>query len=182
MEEWVDICDSKGKPTGRTALKSEAHRLGLWHPTVHIWCFTASGKILLQKRANDKETFPGLWDVSIAGHIEAGEAPLTAALREMEEELGLRAKGSDLELLDTFRSEQQHPGGITDREFHHCFLNEVPNDKIELRLQTEEVAAIRWIPLIQFAEEIWGLARPAWYVPHDGGYYQAVIRAIRSRL
>jgi isopentenyldiphosphate isomerase len=182
MEEWVDICDAEGKPTGKTVLKSEAHRLGLWHPTVHIWCYTASGKILLQKRAEDKETFPGLWDVSVAGHIEAGEAPKIAALREMEEEIGLRPKASALELLGVFPSEQQHPGGITDREFHHSFLCEMPTDRIELRPQVEEVAAVRWIPLIQFAEEIWGLARPGPYVPHSREYYTAVIREIRSRL
>ena len=73
MEEYVDILDENGRPTQSTLLKKEAHRLGHFHATVHVWCYSKSGKILLQQRGKDKKTFPLLWDVSVAGHVSAGE-------------------------------------------------------------------------------------------------------------
>ncbi|WP_299063113.1 NUDIX domain-containing protein [uncultured Polaribacter sp.] len=79
MDELIDILTSEGKSTGKTALKSEAHKHGWFHATVHIWLFTADKKILLQKRAMTKKVFPGLWDISVAGHIGAGETVLSSA-------------------------------------------------------------------------------------------------------
>jgi isopentenyl-diphosphate delta-isomerase len=73
MDELIDIITPEGKPTGKTALKSEAHKNGWFHATAHIWLFTADKKILLQKRSMTKKVFPGLWDISVAGHVGAGE-------------------------------------------------------------------------------------------------------------
>ena len=96
MDEVIDILTPEGKPTGKTALKSEAHKKGWYHATVHIWLFTTSKKILLQKRALTKKIFPGLWDISVAGHIGAGESVLNAAKREVFEEIGLELSEEDL--------------------------------------------------------------------------------------
>ena len=51
MDELLDILDEHGNPTGTTALKSKAHKLGLFHATIHVWLYTKDEKILLQKRA-----------------------------------------------------------------------------------------------------------------------------------
>jgi isopentenyldiphosphate isomerase len=182
MDELIEIWNEAGEPTGETALKSEAHRQGWFHPTVHIWLYTDSGKVLLQKRAPEKETFPGLWDVSVAGHIQAGEESLEAAKREIKEEIGLQPKKGSLHFLGRFKSEQSHPGGIIDREFHHCYLSELKEPLRKLQPQAGEVSELKLIPLLQFAEEVWGLANPLGYVPHHRDYYASVIRAIKSRL
>ena len=81
MDELIDILDSNGDFTGKTAMKSEAHKNGWFHATVHIWFYTTDGKILLQQRGKHKETHPLLWDVSVAGHVGAGEAIETSAIR-----------------------------------------------------------------------------------------------------
>ena len=182
MDERIEIWDASGVPTGRTALKSEAHRRGWYHPTVHIWFYTASGEVLLQKRAASKETFPGLWDVSVAGHVQDGETPVQAALREILEEIGLRASADDLDFLGRFRSEHRHPGGLVDREFHHCYLARLNQTVGQLRPQPGEVAELRLQPLLTFAEEVWGMAHPGEYVPHPRAYYAEVVKGIRSRL
>ena len=96
MDELIDIITQEGKPTGKTALKSEAHKNGWFHATVHIWLFTKDKKILLQKRAITKKVFPGLWDISVAGHVGAGEAILTAAKREIFEEIGVHIEEKNL--------------------------------------------------------------------------------------
>ena len=77
MDERIDILTSTGQLTGKTCLKSEAHQKGLYHQTVHIWFYTDTKKILLQKRAAVKKVFPNHWDVSVAGHMGAGEKTIT---------------------------------------------------------------------------------------------------------
>ena len=182
MDELIEIWDASGAPTGKTALKSEAHKAGWFHPTVHIWFYTFSGKVLLQKRAPEKDTFPGLWDVSVAGHVHAGETPLEAALREVKEEIGLELKAGALQFFERFKSEHAHPGGILDREFHYVYLSELSVPLASLQPQEGEVSELEMRSLLQFSEEIWGLANPGRYVPHRRKYYTAVIKAIKSRL
>ena len=101
MDELIDILTHDGKPTGKTALKSEAHKNGWFHATVHIWLFTKDEKIVLQKRALTKKVFPGLWDISVAGHIAAGEDILMAAKREVFEEIGLNIQKEALIKIGT---------------------------------------------------------------------------------
>jgi isopentenyldiphosphate isomerase len=182
MDELIEIWDASGAPTGKVALKSEAHKAGWFHPTVHAWLYTTSGKILLQKRAPEKDTFPGLWDVSVAGHVHADETPMEAALREITEEIGLDLKMGSLEFIGRFKSEHSHPGGILDREFHYVYLSELGAPLKSLRPQEGEVSELELRSLLQFSEEVWGLANPGRYVPHGREYYAAVIRAIKSRL
>ena len=89
MEEYLDILDSFGNATGKTVLKSEAHKQGWFHNTAHVWFYTNDCEILLSQRAASKSIFPLLWDVSVAGHIDAGESIINGAIRETEEEIGL---------------------------------------------------------------------------------------------
>ncbi len=182
MDELIEIWDESGKPTGKTALKSEAHKKGWFHPTIHLWLYTHAGKVLLQKRAENKDTFPGLWDVSVAGHILDGETPLAGALRETKEEIGLLLEADQLEFLGRFTSDQKHPGGIQDREFQYVYLAELPVPLEELNGNPEEVAALEMRSLLRLTEELWGLAAPAGYVPHSRTYYKAVFTALQSRV
>ena len=181
MEEYVDVLDAEGRYTGDVVLKSEAHGKGLYHPTVHIWFYTRDGRVLLQQRGRDKSTFPMLWDVSVAGHVASGEAIEDAAIREIEEEIGLEIDKAKLEKLGVFKSEQQHHNSLIDKEFHHTFLCQLNTPLSSLRKQDSEVEALELMPLFTFAEEVWGLAKPQRYVPHESSYYRAVIKAIKER-
>ncbi len=182
MDERVAIWDENGQPTGREALKSEAHKNGWFHPTVHIWFYTQDGRILLQQRSAKKLTFPLLWDVSVAGHISAGESIAEAAVRETAEEIGLDINFSELESIGVFKSVRKHHEELIDCEFHHTFLCLLRRPPGELKKQDEEVAALKLVPLITFAEELWGLANPGKYVPHAPAYYKTVIRQVQKRL
>ena len=101
MGEILDILDANGKPTGKTALKSEAHKSGQYHNTIHLWLYTDNEKVLLQQRSHKKLIYPLLWDVSIAGHIDTGETFTQAAVRETEEEISLKLKENDLVKIGT---------------------------------------------------------------------------------
>jgi isopentenyldiphosphate isomerase len=121
--EMFDIYNYDGTPAGYVASRDDAHRLGLWHRTAHVWIRNDIGELLLQKRALTKEVYPGYWDISCAGHIDAGESPGSAALRELSEELGVQKNESDLIYLFTVR--QLHDSAnpyICDREHTSVFL------------------------------------------------------------
>ena len=182
MQEYVDVLTADGEYTWQKVLKTEAHKKGLFHPTVHIWLYTNHGKVLVQQRAATKETFPLLWDVSVAGHVSAGEAVLAAAQREVKEELGLSINSQDLQKIGVFRSVKEHSANFTDCEFHHTFIHPLKVPLEELEKEESEVADLALLPLIQLTEEIWGLARPQKYVPHERSYYKAVFRAIKEQL
>lgn len=182
MDELIDILDQHGRPTGQTALKSEAHKKGLFHPTVHVWFYTQKGKVLLQQRGRNKTTHPLLWDVSVAGHVGAGEDIRASAVREVQEEIGLKITAADLQKIGVFKSVHKHPSALTDCEFHHTFICELKVPLGALNKQDSEVEALTLISLIQLAEETFGLAQPTKYVPHDLSYYKSVIRAIKKSM
>lgn len=144
MEELLDILDESGRQTGGVVTKSEAHRRGLWHRGFHCWVCgkDASGEpyLLIQRRSETKDTWPGRLDITAAGHLTAGEEPLDG-LREVEEELGLRVEPERLIPLGTRRVEQAIPGGC-DREFHDVFLLVDTTPPERMRLQVEEVDAL----------------------------------------
>lgn len=182
MDELIDILTANGDPTGVTALKSEAHRKGLFHPTVHIWFYTKNGNVLLQKRAKNKDTHPGLWDVSVAGHIGAGEAILESAIREIEEEIGLHISQGQLHKIGVFKSVQKHSDYLIDCEFHHTFLTELKVPLNNLTKQQSEVAALKLVPIGLFEDDLDTLNNVSSYVPHDQAYYKAVLQEIKNRL
>ena len=98
--EMFDIINENGVPTGVIKERGIVHREGALHATSHIWIARKNDKsgydILLQKRSADKDSHPGCYDISSAGHICAGDDPLTSALRELSEELGITAQPEQL--------------------------------------------------------------------------------------
>lgn len=121
--ELFDIYNQDGTPAGYIASRDDAHRLGLWHRTVHVWIRNSKGELLLQKRALTKDVYPGYWDISCAGHIDAGESPETAALRELSEELGVQKNERELVYLFTVLQlyDSVNPY-VCDREHTSVFL------------------------------------------------------------
>ncbi len=88
-EEIFDVVNARDEVVGRMT-RAEVHRLGLMHRAVHVLVFNRAGEVFLQKRSLLKDRQPGLWDSSASGHVESGEDYDTCAIRELQEELGLR--------------------------------------------------------------------------------------------
>lgn len=182
MDELVDILDAQGRPTGECCLKSEAHRRGLLHPTVHVWFFTKDAKILVQQRGRFKDTHPLLWDVSVAGHVGSGESIRVAAIREVREEIGLEIAESDLMPIGASKTVHRISRDFVDAEFQHLFLCELRVPLKDLTKQKSEVESLELLSLLKFAEESWGMAKPSKYVPHGPSYYKKVIQEIKNRI
>lgn len=146
--ELFDILDSEGQAIGQSKAREHVHASGDWHASVTIWVLNSRNEILLQKRAAEKDSFPDMWEISCSGHLSTGEGPETAALRELEEELGVTAQASELEHL--FRCQESHVlnnGTFIDNEFKDVYLLKRDLDSSSLQLQSDEVSAIRWISI-----------------------------------
>ena len=89
QKEKFPIVDEEGRVIG-SATRRECHSgTGLLHPVVHLHVLNPSGDVYLQKRPEWKDVQPGRWDTAVGGHIDYGETPEEALLREVREELGI---------------------------------------------------------------------------------------------
>ena len=163
MEEYVDILDEvTGVVIGETISKKEAHKSGVWHGSVHIWIISEDKKrILLQKRCADKDLFPNMWDISVGGHISAGEDSLISAKRELSEELGLNPEEFDFLYVDRIKEKFEYED-ILSNEFVTIYkiISDVNIDN--LNLQKEEVSEARWFT----KEELSNLREELKVIPH----------------
>ena len=158
--EYLDICDEHGLPTGERVERSAAHRDGIRHRTAHVWIVRRQKgrwQVLLQKRSMNKDSFPGLYDTSSAGHIPAGSEPLPSALRELEEELGIRAGEEDLRYAGQFTIRYEkvfHQSMFRDHEVASVYVYMKPVDASALVLQAEEVERADWFDLDELVHTI----------------------------
>lgn len=150
--ELFDILLENGEKSGLVRERGVAHCEGSLHPTVHIWIAREREDrrfdILLQKRSAGKDSYPGCYDISSAGHVAAGEEILACALRELEEELGLKLRPGDLEEVGIHRGKKEavfHGRRFKDYEWSHIYLYRGPVRIEDLTLQESEVEEVIWM-------------------------------------
>ena len=97
-EELVAATDAFGNPWLEQVSRSKAHRQGVWHRSVSVFVLNRLGEVLVEKRSENKDLFPGFYDI-VGGHLHPGELPSDAACQEISEELGLSIASSRLEAL-----------------------------------------------------------------------------------
>jgi isopentenyldiphosphate isomerase len=109
-EEIFDVVNEYDEVVGHKP-RGEVHRLGLMHRAVHVLVFNARGEVFLQKRSMSKDRQPGLWDSSASGHVDTGETYDACAVRELQEEIGLRLSGAPKRLFKlpaSIETDQEH--------------------------------------------------------------------------
>lgn len=148
--ELFDVLTESGERTETTKRRGDIHRDGDWHASVHIWIARRriSGmEYLLQKRADDKDSFPGCWDAASTGHIDAGEDAITAAIRELREELGVRARPSELVLLFRRKVSEDnvfHGKRFINNELKWVFLFKGALPDCAINFEQEEISGVAW--------------------------------------
>lgn len=181
MDEYIDVATKDGKLTGERKLKSIIHQKGLYHHTAHIWLYTENKEILLAQRSAKKTICPLLWDVSVAGHIDAGETPEQAAIRETKEEIGLELSEEDLELIGIFECFQNYDNNLIDNEFHNTFIAKLEVSLSALIPQEGEVEALKLVSFETFEFLLDHIGENNHFVASNANYYQMVYKYIRER-
>jgi isopentenyldiphosphate isomerase len=153
MKEYFDVLTEEGEKTGKQKLRSEVHRDGDWHAVVHAWVINDAKEILVQKRSMKKDTYPGKWDISCAGHIEAGEEVLPTAVREFEEELGVKVTESEMIPLDVIKQSKE-TDKIKDNEVQNVFVLRKSILINDLTLQSEEVDEAEYLSVDEFEKRV----------------------------
>ncbi len=159
--ELFDVLDEGGKKTGIIRERGVAHRDGSIHRTVHVWVAhrTEDGRcrLLLQKRSRNKESYPGCYDISAAGHVAAGDECLPSAIRELQEELGIEAREDQLCFAGIRRiwfEAEFYGRPFRDNEFSYVYVYQEPVDLGRLKLQEEEVEHVRWMDFEECVEHV----------------------------
>ena len=134
--ELVDLYDENRVPLGKTAERYSKKGPGEYRMVVHICVFDRQGRLLVQKRTQNKNSWPGCWDVSAAGGVDAGETSRQGAEREFREELGYPLDLTGKRPVATVN----FPGGFDD-----FYLVEQDLELDAQTLQTEEVEQVRWV-------------------------------------
>ncbi len=176
--EWFDQYDEEGNLLSQQVSRTEAHTQGIWHKTIHLWLCNAQGELLWQKRSLAKDTNPGLWDISVAGHISAGQTPVEAAIRETKEEAGIQISAENLIHLFSVKNEFRDPlTQVFDREFQEVFFY---SRAVELPLtipDPHEVSEFRFLPLSQLVDPSQDFFR----VDHSEEYSKLYHRLISAK-
>lgn len=150
--ELLDIRREDGSLTGEVRERSIAHENGDLHGTSHVWIVrrgkTENWEVLMQKRSKNKDSFPGCYDISSAGHISSGYDYRESALRELEEELGICAEPEDLQygFMHLGYAEANFYGKpFKNAEVSAVYIYDKEVDITKLKLQEEEVESVRWM-------------------------------------
>ena len=152
--ELFDLYTLDRVKTGRTMVRGEPVPKGFFRLVVHVCLFDGKGRMLIQQRQPFKESWPGLWDVSVGGSAVSGDTSRSAAERETMEELGL-----EVDLTTVRPSLTIH----WENGFDDFYLLTRPVEPSSLRLQPEEVRTVKWVDM----DEILRMIDEGTFIPYE---------------
>ena len=175
-----DMWKDRPIPSGRMKARSDVHRDGDWHRSVHIWLVDYErGFIGLQKRSLEKDTFPGRWDISAAGHVEAGVInSKETAIRELAEELGITTEEDKLQYKFTCPGNLAPLGGCNC--FEDVYFFPVNSETINIHIGIAEVTDFQWKSITEY-EEILRSQTNEQYVPRVDSYIDAFFTELNKK-
>jgi len=133
-EELVDIVDDEDRVV-RTVTRAEMRAHRLQHRAVSIAVLGSDGRLLVHRRADDKDVWPGMWDLAAGGVVAAGETYADAARRELAEELGIAAE----------RMEELGEGRFADEAVALIGRGYLTVHDGPFRFTDGEIAEVRWV-------------------------------------
>ena len=116
-----------------------------------------------EKRSNNKDLYPNMWDISVGGHIMSRESDIDAVKRELKEELGIES--SDMEFVKKYKEELNN-NGVDSKEIVSLFIMYLDEKERKFKLQKEEVSDIKWFTKIEMEK----LIKDKKIIPHVEEY------------
>ncbi len=151
--ELLDVVDENNNLTGESLDREIVHKDGLWHREVAVIIINEEGKILLEKRSPNKKQSPNKWALC-AGHIEAGDVPEKAIVREMEEEIGARISIDDLEFIKVARRDVRFSDVQYNRTFQYTYLWRTDKKESDFKVQIEELTEVKYFDINEVKEAL----------------------------
>jgi 16S rRNA (adenine1518-N6/adenine1519-N6)-dimethyltransferase len=153
-DEIFDVVDENDVPFSK-ATRAEVHAKNLIHRAVHVLVFNRNGDLWLQKRSLCKDKNPGVWDSSVSGHLDAGEDYLTAAIRELGEEIGVEKIAEDLKQVVSLKPSEE-------TGWEHIQLFTTQHDGA-VNFPAAEIESMMPFPIAEI--KVWVEASPADFSP-----------------
>lgn len=144
--ELLDIVNENNELTGDIVEREIVHEMGLWHREVAVIIVNKEGKILLEKRAPTKKQSPNKWALC-AGHIEAGDIPENAIVREMKEEIGVDISIDELEFIKPAVRNIKFNDNLYNRAFQYTYFWITDKKESEFTVQQEELTEVRYFDI-----------------------------------
>ena len=163
--ELLDIYNAAHEKTGRVIERDGAVLEGERLLLVHVCVFNSRGEMLIQRRSDNKDRYPGCWDVSAGGFVSSGEDSREAVMREAKEELGLEFDESQLKFLLT------EPFSYVLDDFYIAFSDASAES---LSFQKEEVSGLKWVG----REEVFQMLSDGRFVDYDAELMKKIFDAI----
>lgn len=144
--EYWDILDREGNFTGRRMKREHFNhfRSGQYHLVVHIWIKNSNGQFLIQKRSADRMPMPGEW-AATGGSVQSGETSKTAAVRELNEELGIVVRENEIRHIKRFARKNS---------FIDMWYVGVDVTLNNLVLQADEVETAKWVTVDELRQMV----------------------------
>ena len=146
-EEQVILVNENDEQIGLMP-KQEAHENAVLHRAFSVFIFNEHNELMLQQRALHKYHSPGLWTNTCCSHQRDGESSLDAGERRLQEEMGFT---SELKETTSFIYKAPFENGLTEYEFDHILVG---NYNEEPKINTEEVASWKWMPMKAIQDDI----------------------------
>jgi len=151
MREYLDIFDENNKPLNEKKERKIVHEKGLWHREISIWIINENNEVLIQKRAATKKIAPNKWALC-DGHIISGETIIEAAIREAEEEVGLKNLcPADLYLFD-IQKKSSEKKDIMNNNYKYCYILKTNYKEEDFTIQEEELSEVKYVSFEKLEE------------------------------
>ncbi len=135
QKELWDIYDANKQLTEKTVYRGDAINKGEYHLVIHICYFNTHNQMLIQQRSPLKDTWSGLWDISVGGAVRSRETSQDAASRESKEEIGIS---------HDFCNQLPNISLSFARGFDDIFLVKKDFDITDVRFEDLEVSDAKW--------------------------------------
>jgi isopentenyl-diphosphate delta-isomerase len=150
MPNLIDVLSERGLRTGEVLSRAEVHRQGKIHRAIHLYLFNTKNELLLQRRSLTVDNFPGVFSISVLGHINAGEFSTATVRREIEEELGIDTADLKIEFLFSYFSQAVLSETYIDRQFNDVYVTRADIDPGQIHMDQAEVSEVRFVPFEHF--------------------------------
>ena len=154
MAEAVIQVTENDEVVGPISKLDSHHGDGKYHRAFSVMLFDSSGRLLLQRRASHKITFPDVWANSCCSHPLHSEEEMElknalgvkkAAVRKLEQELGIHPSQVPIDKFDfvtKMRYQARQDEDWIEREIDHCL---VIHADVDVNPNPNEVSEIKWV-------------------------------------